>query len=144
MAQGGKREGAGRKKSERPIDGNVARKIKARVRAEELWVSAIDLERRRLGINQDGSLSEQEKNALLLERTLERKGLTGGYSAGVRHSIIPLLTALRYLDDRDLGRPHDTVKHIHSKPVDVVVTHNLSDRFRIAMEKAAKRVRDGR
>lgn len=28
----------GRKKSERPVDGNVARKIKAKVKAEELWV----------------------------------------------------------------------------------------------------------
>ena len=43
MARGGKRtpgEGKklGRPKSQRPVDGNVARKIKARVKAEELWV----------------------------------------------------------------------------------------------------------
>jgi hypothetical protein len=31
----------GRPKSTRPVDGNVARKIKQRVRAEELWVFAI-------------------------------------------------------------------------------------------------------
>ena len=35
MPRGGKREGAGRKKQERPVDGNVARKIKARIKAEE-------------------------------------------------------------------------------------------------------------
>ena len=43
MPRGGKRtprEGKklGRPKSTRPVDGNVARKIKARVKAEELWV----------------------------------------------------------------------------------------------------------
>ena len=46
MARGGKRtpgEGKklGRPKSQRPVDGNVARKIKARVKAEELWVFLI-------------------------------------------------------------------------------------------------------
>ena len=44
--RGGKRtpgEGKklGRPKSTRPVDGNVARKIKARVKAEELWVFLI-------------------------------------------------------------------------------------------------------
>jgi hypothetical protein len=43
MPRGGKREAKdgkklGRPKSTRPVDGNVARKIKARVKAEELWV----------------------------------------------------------------------------------------------------------
>ena len=46
MPRGGKRtqrEGKklGRPKSTRPVDGNVARKIKARVKAEELWVFLI-------------------------------------------------------------------------------------------------------
>jgi hypothetical protein len=46
MPRGGKRTpGAGKKlgrpKSQRPLDGNVARKIKARVKAEELWVFLI-------------------------------------------------------------------------------------------------------
>jgi hypothetical protein len=41
--RGGKREPKdgkklGRPKTTRPVDGNVARKIKARVKAEELWV----------------------------------------------------------------------------------------------------------
>ena len=43
MPRGGKRTATdgkklGRPKSTRPVDGNVARKIKARVKAEELWV----------------------------------------------------------------------------------------------------------
>jgi hypothetical protein len=46
MPRGGKRTPApgkklGRPKSTRPVDGNVARKIKARVKAEELWVFLI-------------------------------------------------------------------------------------------------------
>ena len=43
MPRGGKRvpkdgKKLGRPKSTRPVDGNVARKIKARIKAEELWV----------------------------------------------------------------------------------------------------------
>jgi|ERR1039458_291989 hypothetical protein len=41
MPRGGKRAGAGRKK--RPVDGNVARRIKAQVKAEELWVEAVNI-----------------------------------------------------------------------------------------------------
>ncbi len=37
----GKPKKLGRPKSQRPVDGNVARKIKARVKAEELWVFLI-------------------------------------------------------------------------------------------------------
>jgi archaellum biogenesis protein FlaJ (TadC family) len=33
----------GRKKSERPVDGNVARKIKARIHAEDKWVRVVEL-----------------------------------------------------------------------------------------------------
>ena len=46
MPRGGKRtprEGKklGRPKSTRPVDGNVARKIKARIKAEEKWVELV-------------------------------------------------------------------------------------------------------
>jgi hypothetical protein len=52
---GGKREGAGRHKRDcecekclkkhgsRPVDGNLARKIKARIKAEEKWVLVVEL-----------------------------------------------------------------------------------------------------
>jgi hypothetical protein len=39
--RGGKRTGSGRKKQERVVDGSIARRIKARVKAEELWVFLI-------------------------------------------------------------------------------------------------------
>lgn len=43
MARGGKREGAGRRKRERPVDGNLARKIKAKIKAEEKWLLVVEL-----------------------------------------------------------------------------------------------------
>ena len=43
MPRGGSRPGAGRKKQERPVDGNVARKIKARIKAEEKWVRLCEI-----------------------------------------------------------------------------------------------------
>lgn len=48
LGRGGRRtpgEGKklGRPKSTRPVDGNVARKIKARVKAEELWVYLVNV-----------------------------------------------------------------------------------------------------
>lgn len=33
----------GRKKQDRPVDGNLARKIKARIKAEEKWILVIEL-----------------------------------------------------------------------------------------------------
>jgi hypothetical protein len=48
MPRGGKRiagpgKKIGRPKLPRPVDGNVARKIKAKIRAEELWVQCVAL-----------------------------------------------------------------------------------------------------
>ena len=43
MARGGARPGAGRKKQERPVDGNLARKIKAKIRAEEKWLLVVKI-----------------------------------------------------------------------------------------------------
>ena len=130
MSQGGKRAGAGRKKAERPTNANVASRVLAQAKAEQLWLSMIELERRRLGLNKDGTLSEREKGAIS----------EGDYRGNF--SIIPLTNLLRYLEDRAYGRPVDTVNHLHDKPLEMNVTHNLSERFRIAMEKAEKRVSD--
>ena len=43
MARGGARPGAGRKKQERPLDGNLARKIKAKIKAEEKWIRLCEI-----------------------------------------------------------------------------------------------------
>src|SRR5579859_1251483 len=141
MAQGGSRKHPadckcgncpriGRPKQERPTNANVAARVLAQAKAEQLWLSMIDLERRRLGLNKDGTLSEAEKGAIS----------EGDYQG--KFSIIPLTNLLRYLEDRAYGRPVDTVNHLHDKPIEHNVNLNLSERFRIAMEKAEKRVSD--
>lgn len=128
MPAGGKREGAGRKKAERPTNANVATRVLVQAHAEKLWISLIDLERRRLGVNKNGELSEAEKGAI-----------TGPDYQG-RFSIIPLMNLLRYLEDRAYGRPVDTVNHLHDKPLEVNATLSLGEGMRIAMEKAEQRV----
>lgn len=130
---GGKREGAGRHKrgcdcakckakqetqGSRPTDANLARKIKAKVKAEELWVKLIETEVHRLAL--DKPAKERPVNA----------------------SVTPLANILRYLDDRDLGRPMDTVNHLHDKPLEVNATLTLGEGMRLAMEKAEQRVRN--
>lgn len=41
--RGGAGRGQGRHKQERPVDGNLARKIKARIKAEEKWMLVVEL-----------------------------------------------------------------------------------------------------
>jgi len=120
----------GRPKQVRSTNATVASRVLAQAKAEQLWLSMIDLERRRLGLNKDGSLSEKEKGAI-----------TGPDYQG-RFSIIPLINLLHYLEDRAFGKAVQTVNHLHDKPIEHNVTMNLSERFRIAMEKAQKRVSD--
>lgn len=83
----------------------------------------IDLERRRLGINKNGELSETEKGAI-----------TGPDYQG-RFSIIPLTNLLRYLEDRAYGRPVDTVNHLHDKPVEMNVTVSIAEVVRKVRER---------
>jgi hypothetical protein len=49
----------------------------------------------------------------------------------------------KYLYDKRDGKAIHTVNHLHDKPIDVNVKHSLSERFRMAMEKAEKRVSNG-
>jgi hypothetical protein len=107
----------GRPKADRPVDGNVARKIKAKVKAEETWVALIETEKFRLRL--DLPVKERPVNV----------------------PTTPLSNMLRYQDDRDLGRPMDTVNHLHDKPLEVNATLTLGEGMRIAMEKAEQRVR---
>jgi|SRR5208283_1836264 len=127
--RGGSRPGAGRKKQERPTNTNVATRVLAQAKAEQLWLSMIDLERRRLGLNKDGSLSEREKDAI------------SGPDYPGKFSIIPLTNLLRYLEDRAYGRPVDTVNHLHDKAIDMNVNLSLGEGMKLAMQKAEERVR---
>jgi hypothetical protein len=136
MAQGGSRKHPadckcgncpkiGRPKQERPTNANVATRVLAQAKAEQLWLSMIDLERRRLGINKSGELSVAEKGAI------------DGPDYQGKFSIIPLTNLLRYLEDRAFGRPMDTVNHLHNKPIEVNHTFSISDRIRRARERVA-------
>jgi hypothetical protein len=138
MAKGGSRkhpEGCtcgncpkmGRPKAQRPTNANVATKVLAEVKAEKLWIAMIDLERRRLGINKDGTLGEKEKDAI-----------TGPDYQG-KFSIIPLTNLLRYLEDRAYGRPMDTVNHLHNKPIEHNHTVSIRGTLAKALERAMKR-----
>lgn len=113
----------GRRKAERPTNANVATRVLAQAKAEQLWLSLIDLERRRLGINKNGELSEAEKGAI------------SGPDYQGRFSIIPLTNLLRYLEDRAYGRPIDTVNHVHDKPVEMNVTVSIAEVVRKVRER---------
>ena len=83
----------------------------------------IDLERKRLGINKDGTLSEKEKGAI------------DGPDYQGRFSIIPLTNLLRYLEDRAYGRPVDTVNHLHDKPIEMNVNVSIAEIVRKVRER---------
>jgi hypothetical protein len=118
MTHGGGGRGQGRHKrdcgcdkcqrKQRPVDGNLARKIKARIKAEEKWLLVIEL------------ATEKARHT--------------GHTSDLRH-------ALEYLDDRDLGRPVDTVNHLHDKPIDLNVSLSLGEGMKLAMQKAEERLR---
>lgn len=52
------------------------------------------------------------------------------------------LATRTHLHDKAGGKAIQTVNYVHDKPIEHNVTLNLSERFRIAMEKATKRVSD--
>ena len=113
----------GRPKSQRPTNANVATKVLAQAKSEQLWGSLIELERRRLGINKDGTLSEKEKGAI------------DGPDYQGRFSILPLVNTLRYLEDRAYGRPVDTVNHLHDKPIEMNVNVSIAEIVRKVRER---------
>lgn len=110
-------------KSQRPTNANVATKVLAQAKSEQLWGSLIELERRRLGINKDGTLSEKEKGAI------------DGPDYQGRFSILPLVNTLRYLEDRAYYRPVDTVNHLHDKPIEMNVNVSIAEIVRKVRER---------
>lgn len=131
--RGGKREPKdgkklGRPKQQRPTNANVASRVLATVKAEETWVQLVNLEKERLGLNLP---------------PIPEKAIMGPYSVWRGNvSIIPLTNLLKYLECRALGNPTDTVNHVHDKAIDVNVTHTLSERMKLALQKAEDRVRN--
>ena len=108
------------------MQSGVAVRVLAQAKAEKLWLAMIALERRRLGINQDGSLSEVHRGAVN----------DGDYRGNF--SIIPLTNLLRYLEDRAHGRPVDTVNHVHDKPIDLNVNVSMAELLREVRERKQK------
>jgi hypothetical protein len=120
----------GRPKQERATNANVALKVLKEAKVEQLWLTIIEIERLRLGINKDGTLSK----AAAVD---EKSGVVTGPDYQGRFSIIPLVNTLRYLEDRAHGRPMDTVNHVHNKPIEMHHTFSISDRLRRARERVA-------
>ena len=113
--RGGARAGAGRRKlkPESIADGdkNFATRVLARI-GKEGWLGYVDILK----------VTSSEDYALHLLAT------TAGYDQ------------FNKLLDRRYGKPVQTVNHLHDKPLEMTVTHTISERFRIAMEKAERRV----
>jgi hypothetical protein len=140
--RGGPRSGAGRKKQAPPValaldgranaDRSIAGRVLNQAKSEKLWLGLIDLERKRLGIDENGKLVAVKKDG---DNVIDGPDYQGKFS------IIPLTNLLRYLEDRHYGRPVDTVNHMHDKPLEMNVNVTLRERFKLAMEKAEERVR---
>lgn len=113
MPRGGKRtpsEGKkiGRPKSTRPVDGNVARKIKARVKAEELWVQCVAL--------------------------AYKKARDTGNTADLRQCLEYLDD--RDLG-RPMDNSTSIVNHVHNNPLDLNVTLSLAEAIQKARKRSA-------
>lgn len=116
--KGGARPGAGRKKHQAEAgiadgDKNFATRVLARI-GKPGWQDFIDAKR----------IQSDEDYALHLLAG------TAGYDQ------------FNKLLDRKFGKAVQTINHLHDKPIEHTVTHTLSERFRIAMEKAEKRAGD--
>lgn len=123
----GEKKKQGRPKAARPTNASVAHKVLAQAKAEQLWLSMIEIERRRLGINKSGELSEAEKGAI------------NGPDYQGKFSIIPLVNLLRYLEDRAHGHCVTTVNHLHDKPIEHSVTVSIRGTLEKAMQRALKK-----
>jgi hypothetical protein len=127
MAQGGKREGAGRKRVERLSDPNVSAKILRDVHAEELEKACIAIECKRLGID----LGKKDR---------------GLKDAPMNVSILPLSKIIDRLKCHAFGNPRDmtTVNHVHDKPVELNVTISMSELVRKVRERKQEYERSGK
>lgn len=116
----------GRKKQSRPTTGPVAGRVLVAENAYQTWRSIIQLEKRRLGINPDGTLPEVTRpKALPVKAAVEGQAIEGEVIDGPdypgRFSVLPLMSTLRYLEDREHGRPLTPVAHQTKEPLQVTV-----------------------
>ena len=85
-----------------------------------------------------GRVLEQQKSELLWNEICQ----TDIAIMRTTGKTAPLREDLKYLEDRAHGKPMDTVNHLHNQPMEMNVNLTLSERFRIAIEKGDKRVRE--
>jgi hypothetical protein len=167
--KGGARAGAGRKKREAPVQVIDGRTVSGKDYAQQLIdeLNSIDpriMEDRELKVSTEpweipaDATSEKRKDIekLEAERKLTLAAKTAAETKFQKLSFevqgwallwFAVRTALetrKYLYDKAKGKAVITVNHLHDKPIEHNVTYTLGERFRIAMEKAEKRVRDGR
>ena len=120
--KGGARPGAGRKKRESPVEIIDGRTVTGQQHAQ--WL-----------IDQLNAPFNPKKD------TLELAGWRRLWDSLDKRIA---LETRRYLYDRAKGKATITVNHLHDKPIEHNVNVNLSERFRIAMQKAEERARNGR
>lgn len=119
-SRGGPRPGAGRKKQAAPVQVIDGRTVSGQQHAQ--WL--IDQ------LNADFDPKKQE--------SIEVAGWRRLWDSLDKRIA---LETRRYLYDRAKGKATVTVNHLHDKPIEHNVNLNLSERFRIAMQKAEERVR---
>jgi hypothetical protein len=117
MPRGGKRAGAGRRRlrPEALPEGNkdFATRVLARV-GKPGWTDYADINK----------VKSDEDYALHL--------LAGKFNQEM----------FRHLLDRRFGKPIQSVNHIHDRPIDLNVSHTVSERMLLALQKAEERVRN--
>jgi hypothetical protein len=167
--KGGARPNAGRKKREAPVQVIDGRTVTGQQHAQWLidQLNAIDpeiMEHRALVVSAEPyeipkdatdedrkelqELEARRKLALALKNAADAKFHKLSYEvqgwALVWFASRTALETRKYLYDRAKGKAVITVNHVHDKPLEHNVNLNLSERFRIAMERAEERVRNGR
>ena len=126
----------GRPKVERPTTNDVAARVLAKENAEITWRSIIQLEKRRLGLNPDGTLQKVPTK----KYKSEDGDVIDGPDYQGKFSIIPLVNTLRYLEDRVYGSPVDNINHMHDKPIEMKHELELGEGLKEAMKKADERL----
>lgn len=167
--KGGARKGAGRKKREAPVQIIDGRTVTGKEHAQWLIdeLNAIDpviMANRELRVSDepfeipadatDERRKEIEKLEARRQLTLAAKLEAEAEFQKLNYEVqgwallwFAVRTALetrKYLYDKAKGKAVITVNHLHDKPMEHTVTHTLSERFRLAMQKGDERVRNGR
>lgn len=123
---GGQRTGAGRPEKPKQI-APVSKKLAGEI-LESLGISDADWKKQHPDISKDPVVPCKCEKCLW-RRECQREDATGS-------------AARKFLWEQDRGKAVHTVNHLHDKPLDVQVTHTVSERMMKALERAEERVRN--